>query len=82
MHKRNRNPDDGKKELDGQNADEGQDPRNRARSMQIEELSIHSQGDKTKSNKTSSARQILHLELKALKEQEELQARLTKLKQM
>ena len=51
-------------------------------------MSIDSQGDKTKSNKTSvisktsSARRVLHLELKALKEQEELQARLTQLKQM
>ena len=33
-------------------------------------------------SKTSSARRVLHLELKALKEQEELQARLTQLKQM
>ena len=33
-------------------------------------------------SKTSSARRVLHLELKALKEQEELQTRLTQLKQM
>ena len=39
--------------LDGRSADGRQDPRKRARSLQIEELSIHSQGDKTKSNKTS-----------------------------
>ena len=48
---------------------------------------MHSLSGKTKSNKTSvfsktsSARQVLNLELKALKEQEELQTRLTKLKQ-
>ena len=81
-------PDDEEKEADGHNADHRQAPRNRARSLQIEETSIDSQGDKTKSNKTSviwkitSARRVLHLELKALKEQEELQARLTQLKQM
>ena len=46
---------------------------------------MHSRSDKTKSNKTSvisktsSARRVLHLELKALKEQEELQSRLEKL---
>ena len=50
-------------------------------------MSIYSQGDKTKRNKTSlisktsSARRVLHLELKTLKEQEELRARLTQLKQ-
>ena len=81
-------PDDEQKELDGRSADDRQDLKKRARSLQIEELSIHSRGDKTKSNKTSvisktsSARQVLHWELKALKEQEELQARLTQLKQM
>ena len=70
---------------DGHNADDRQEPRNRGRSLQIEELSIHSQGDKTKSNKTSvisktsSARRVMHLELKALKEHEELQKRLEKL---
>ena len=80
-------PDDEQKEDDGHIADDSQEPRNRARSLQIEEMSIDSQGDKTKSNKTSlisktsSARRVLHLELKALKEQEELQARLTQLKQ-
>ena len=46
---------------------------------------MHSRSDKTKSNntsvisKTSIARRVLHLELKALKEQEELQSRLEKL---
>ena len=80
-------PDDEQKEDDDHIGDDSQEPRNRARSLQIEEMSINSQGDKTKSNKTSlisktsSARRVLHLELKALKEQEELQARLTQLKQ-
>ena len=70
---------------DGHNADDRQERRNRARSLQIEALSMHSRSDKTKSNKTSvisktsSARRVLHLELKALKEQEELQSRLEKL---
>ena len=80
-------PDDEQKELDGWSADDRQEPRNRARSLQIEELSIHSNGDRTKSNKTavmsisSSARRVFDLELNALKEQEELQARPTELKQ-
>ena len=58
---------------------------NELRSLPIEALSMHSRSDKTKSNKTSviskasSARRVLHLELKALKEQEELQSRLKKL---
>ena len=78
-------PDDEQKEFNGQSADDRQDPKKRARSLQIEELSIHSQGDKTKSNKTSvisktsSARRVMHLELKALKEHEEVQKRLEKL---
>ena len=78
-------PDDEQKELDGRSADDRQGPRKRARSLQIEELSLHSQGDKTKSNKTSvisktsSSRRVMHLELKALKEHEELQKRLEKL---
>ena len=77
-------PDDEQKELDGQSADDRQDPRKRARSQQFEEMSIHSQGDKTKSNetsvisKTSSARRVMHLELKTLKKHEELQKRLEK----
>ena len=80
-------PDDEQKAHDGHNADDSQEPRNGARSLPIEELSIHSRGDKAKSNKTSvfsktsSVRRILDLEIKALKEQEELQARLTELKQ-
>ena len=78
-------PDDEQKELDGQSVDDRRDSRKRARSLQIEELSIRSQGDKTKSNKTSvisktsSARRVMHLELKALKEHEELQKPLEKL---
>ena len=56
-----------------------------ARSLPIKEMSIHSQGGKNKSNKTSvnsktsSVRRVMHLELKALKEHEELQKRLEKL---
>ena len=78
-------PDDEQKELDGHNADDRQERRNRAISLQIEALSMQSRSDITKSNKTSvisktsSARRVLHLELKALKEQEELQKRLEKL---
>ena len=74
-------PDDEQKALEAHGADESQEQRNGARSLQIKELSIHSQGDKTKSNKTSefsktsSVRRILDLELKALREQEDLQAR-------
>ena len=78
-------PDNEQKEHDGHNADDNQEPRNGARSLPIEELSIHSRSERTKSNKTSvisktsSARRVMHLELKALKEQEELQKRLEKL---
>ena len=78
-------PDDEQKEHDGHNADDSQDPRNGARSLPIEELSIHSRSERAKSNKTSvisktsSARRVMHLELKALKEHEELQMRLEKL---
>ena len=46
-------PDDEQKELDGHNADERQYPRKETKSLQIKELSIHSHGGKTKSNKTS-----------------------------
>ena len=80
-------PDDEQKELDGHNADDGQEREKGTRSLPIEELSIHSRSKRTKSNKTSvisktsSARRVLDLEIKALKEQEELQARLTVLKQ-
>ena len=80
-----RQPDDEQKEHDGHNADDNQEPRNGARSLPIEELSIHSRSERAKSNKTSvisktsSARRVMHLELKALKEHEELQKRLEKL---
>ena len=79
-------PDDEQKEHDGHNAEDNQEPRNGARSLPIEELSIHSRSERAKSNKTSvisktsSARRVLHLELKALMEQEELQSRLEKLR--
>ena len=64
-------PDDERKELDGHNADDRQEPRNEAKSLPIEAFSMHSRSDKTKSNKTSvisktsSARRVLHLELKS-----------------
>ena len=80
-------PDDEQKERDSHNAEDSQEPRNGARSLPIEELSIHSRSERAKSNKTSvisktsSARRVLDLEIKALKEQEKLQARLTELKQ-
>ena len=80
-------PDDEQKEDKGHNADDGQEREKGTRSLPIEELSIHSRSKRTKSNKTSvisktsSARRVLDLEIKALKEQEELQARLTELKQ-
>ena len=79
-------PDDEQKEHDGHNADDRQEPRIGAKSLPIEELSIHSRSERAKINKTSvvisktsSARRVLHLELQALKEQEELQKRLEKL---
>ena len=81
-----REPDDEQRELDGHSADDRQDPRKRARSLQIEELSIHSRSERAKSNKTSviskssSAKRVFDLELNALKEQEELQSRLEKLR--
>ena len=71
-------PEVEQKELDGHSADDRQDARKKARSLQTEELSIHSRSERAKSNKTSviskasSARRVLHLELEALKEQEEL----------
>ena len=46
--------DDAQKEHNGHSVDGSQDPRNRCRSLPIEELSIHSQGDKIKTNNTSS----------------------------
>ena len=79
-------PDDEQKEDNGQNADDAQEREKGTRSLPIEELSIHSRSKRTKSNKTSvisktsSARRVLDLEIKALKEQEELQTRLEKLR--
>ena len=61
-------PDDEQKDDGGHNADDNQAPQNGARSLPIEELSIHSQGGKHKRNKTalisktSSARRVMHLE--------------------
>ena len=75
-------PDDEQNEHDCQNADDNQELQNGARSMPIEEMSIHSQSGKNKSHKnlvfskTSSVRRVRDLEIKALKEQEELQNRL------
>ena len=74
------------KELDGHNADDRQKPRNGTSLRQIEELGIHWQCDETKSNKTSvnsktsSVRRIADLELEVLKDQEELQTLLEKLR--
>ena len=79
-------PDNEQKEHNGHNADEGQEREKGTRSLPIEELSIHSRSKRTKSNKTSvisktsSARRVLYLKVKAQKEQEELQTRLEKLK--
>ena len=82
---KNSQPGNEQKEHDGHNADDSQEPQNGARSLPKEEMSIHSQGGKKKSNKTSvisktsSARRVMHLELKSLKEHEELQKRPEKL---
>ena len=79
-------PDEEQKEDNGHNAYDSQERNKCARSLPIEELSIHSRSKRTKSNKTSvisktsSARRVLDLELNALKEQEELQSRLEKLR--
>ena len=79
-------PDEEQKEDNGHNADDSQERNKCARSLPIDELSIHSRSKRTKSNKTSvisktsSARRVLDLELNALKEQEELQSRLEKLR--
>ena len=76
-------PDNEQKEHDGHNADDSQEPI--ARSLPIDELSIHSRSGRAQSNKTSvisktsSAKPVMHLELKVLKEHEELQKRLEKL---
>ena len=78
--------DDEQNEDNGHNADDSQERNKCARSLPIEELSIHSRSKRTKSNKTSviskssSARRVLNLELNALKEQEEMQSRLEKLR--
>ena len=80
-------PDDEKNEDNGHNADDDQEREKSTRSLPIDELSIHSRSKRTKSNKTSvisktsTERRVLDVEIKALKEQEELQARLTELKQ-
>ena len=80
-------PEDEQKEDNVHNAGDFQEPQKGARSQPIEELSINSQGGKNNNNKTSvfsetsSVGRILDLEIKASKEQEELQARLTELKQ-
>ena len=78
-------PDNEQKEHDEHNADDSQEPQNGARPLPIKEMSIHSQGGKNKNNKTSvisktsSARQVMHLELKALKYHEKVQKRPEKL---
>ena len=67
-------------------SDELQDQRSESGSLQIKELSKRSQLLETRSNrssvisKTSSARRVLYLKVKSLKEQEELQTRIEKLK--
>ena len=66
-------------------SDEFQDQRSEPGSLQIGELGKRSQLVETRSNrssvisKTSSARRVQYLKVKALKEQEELRARLEKL---
>ena len=73
-------PDDALRDPKGPNADDIQKPRNEASSQPIEEMSIHSRGDKTSVfSKTSSGRRSFDLEIKALREQE-LQTRLEKLR--
>ena len=70
---------------DVQKSDKVQDQRNEPGSLQIVDECKNSQLVETRSNrssvisKTSSARRLLYLKVKALKEQEELQARLEKL---
>ena len=69
-----------------QKSDKIQNQRSEPGSLQIEKLGKHSQLVETKSNKTSvisktsSARRVLYLKVKALKEPEELQSTLEKLK--
>ena len=69
-------PDDEQIDDNDHYEDDSQEPQNEARSLPIEELSLRSRSKRTKSNKTSvisktsKARRVLDLELKALKEQE------------
>ena len=67
------------KEQETQKPDDDQEPGCGAESLQFEELDISSYFDKIKSKRTSvvsetsSARRVRHLQLKALKEQKEIQ---------
>ena len=69
-----------------QQSDEVQGQRSETGQLEIEELGKHPKLVETRSNrspvisKSSSARRVLHLKVKAQKEQEELQTRLEKLK--
>ena len=69
-----------------QKLDEFKDQRRESGSLQIEELSKRSQLVETRSNrssvisKTSSARRVVYLKVKAPKEQEEQQTRIERLK--
>ena len=71
---------------DYQKSDEFRNRRSDPRSLQIEELGSYSQLVETRCNrasvipKTSNARRVLYLKVKALKKQDELQSRLEKLK--
>ena len=51
-------PDYEQRDDSGHNADESQEPQNGARSLPIEELSVHSRSKRTKSNKTSDFKTI------------------------
>ena len=74
------------KKTEDQKSDELEDQRSEPGSLQIEELGKYSLLLETRSNRTSviskilSARRVLYLEIKALKEQGELQTRREKLK--
>ena len=74
------------KKAEAQKVDEFQDQRSEPGPLQIEELDSLSQQVETRSNitsgisKISSARRVLYLKVKTLKEQNKLQARLEKLK--
>ena len=71
-----------------QNLDEFQGQRSETGQLEIEELGKHPQLVETRSNRTSviskssSARRVLYLEVKAQKEQEELQTLLVEIKQV